>query len=130
MIFDKTMTLNKHVDYAIAKSNKISQILFPLINRSSNLDHWNKMMVYKQIIRPALTYGFPLFHHIAPTNIKKMQVFQNKIFKMILVLPTFSRTNQIHEITEMPYIEVFATKLNETIIDRLHFYNEIFPDVP
>ena len=130
MIFDKTMTLNKHVDYAIAKSNKIAQILFPLINRSSNLDHWNKMMVYKQIIRPALTYGCPLFHHIAPTNIKKMQVFQNKILKMILDLPTFTSTSHIHEVTEMPFIKEYSTKLNETFNNRLHFYNDLFPDVP
>lgn len=130
MIFDKTMTLNKHVDYAIAKSNKISQILFPLINRSSNLDLWNKMMVYKQIIRPALTYGCPLFKHIAPTNIKKMQVFQNKIIKMILDLPTYTSTNHIQEITEIPIIEEYATKLNETFNNRLDFYNDLFPDVP
>lgn len=127
MILDKTMTLNKHVNYAIDKSNKIKHILFPLINRSSVLDQWNKLMVYKQIIRPALTYGCPLFPHIAPTNIKKMQLFQNQIIKMILNQPKYTRTQIIHEETEIPYIDEYITKLNDTFNDRLLYYNELFP---
>ena len=78
-------------------------------------------MVYKQIIRAALTYGCLLFHHIAPTKIKKMQVFQNKIIKMILDVPTYSCTKEIHEITEITYIEEYAKTLNERFI---------CPDVP
>ena len=127
MILDKTMTLNKHVDYAVEKSNKIKQILFPLINRASVLDQWNKLMVYKQIIRPALTYGCPLFPHIAPTNIKKMQIFQNKIIKMILNQSRFTRTQYIHDETEIPYIEEYIKKLNDTFNSRLIHYNELFP---
>lgn len=71
MIFDKTMTMKKHVDHVIEKTQKAIKLLYPLINRRSTLSTDNKKLIFKTALRPIYTYACPLFTDIAEGIIPK-----------------------------------------------------------
>jgi hypothetical protein len=86
-ILDKTMTLKQHIEYVTGKVNLMTRILYPLLNKKSQLNKHNKLLLYKQVLRPMMTYACPILENIAKTHLTKLQVTQNKILKMALNLP-------------------------------------------
>jgi hypothetical protein len=79
----------------------------------------NKLLIYKAVIRPILTYGCPVFNNIAKTHLKKIQVFQNKYLKRILQMPPLIRTAEVHGLTKVLMMEKFMEKLTTNFQDRL-----------
>ncbi len=113
IMLDKKLVLNQHINYAVAKVNLVVKILYPLISRKSRLDTSNKLLLYKQIFRPILSYGCPVFVNAAKVHIKKMQIAQNKIIKLIFQLPWRTSTKLIHEIANITPIHEYFVKIAE-----------------
>ncbi len=84
---DKRLTFREHVEKIIDRATTVMRISYPLICRKSYLNLKNKLLIYKAVIRPVLTYGFPIFQSAAATHLKKLQTFQNKIIKTIMNRP-------------------------------------------
>lgn len=101
VMIDKKVTLKQHIDYVIKKTNVAINTLYPLINRKSKLCLQNKLLIYKVAIRPIFTYACPAFTEIAKTHIKRLQVQQNKVLKMILDTSRYERTDAIHEMAQV-----------------------------
>jgi hypothetical protein len=112
VILDKTLTLGQHIQQAVEKVGKAVRILYPLLNRKSGLNQTNKLLVYKQILRPMLLYACPLFQNIAKTHIKKLQVCQNRIIKLATNLPWLTPTKSTHKISEIQMVDEFINKLS------------------
>ena len=74
-------------------------MLYPIINRRSKLSTENKILIYKAVFQSVLLYDSPIWSNSAITHIKKLQVQQNKILKMMLNLPWFFSTATLHEMT-------------------------------
>ena len=106
LYLDKKLTFNKHIEYVIQKAQMGIRILYPLLNRKSELNIKNKLLLYKVAIRPIFTYGCPAFRHIAMTHIKKLQILQNKTLKLILDKPWFE--NMVKE-----YIDSLIKRFDE-----------------
>lgn len=70
-------------------------------------------------MRPVITYASPILNDIAQTHINKLQVFQNKMLRMILNVPWYTSTEYIHHITNMEKIKQFIQKLNSNFNARL-----------
>ena len=49
------MNFKAHIDYVIEKAQKTIKILYPILNRKSELDLRNKILIYKVVIRPIFT---------------------------------------------------------------------------
>jgi hypothetical protein len=118
MILDRKLILNQHINYAVEKVNKVVKILYPLLSRKSRLNTDNKVLVYKQILRPILSYGCPVFQNAAKVHIKKIQVTQNKIIKLILQAPWRTSTNLIHQITDILPIKEYFDKIGDKFFAR------------
>ena len=88
------------------------KILFPLLNRKSNLNVKNKLLLYKVVIRPIFMYGCPAYRDIAATNIKRLQILQNKTLKLIFDKPWYERTDDIHEEADVLKIKEYLDHLN------------------
>jgi hypothetical protein len=118
LILDKTLTFKKHVDYAINKMQNCVRILFPLLNRRSKLNVSNKLLIFKQILRPVLTYGCPAFHNMAKTHFTRMQIAQNKAIKLALNVPWRTSTKLIHTSSKIEEITKFTQRLYDKFIQR------------
>lgn len=45
-----------------------------------------KMLLYKQLIRPTLTYAFPVWLRIRDSTTKKLAIFERKCLRSLLCL--------------------------------------------
>lgn len=95
--FDKKLTFEKHLSNTVHKVNLMVKILYPFINRKSKLSIENKLLIFKTIFQPVLTYASPVWADCANTHIKKLQICQNKVLKLILNLPWHYSTARLHE---------------------------------
>ena len=111
LIFDKNLSFKDHVESIQAKCNKYIKCLYPLINRNSKLCLKNKLLIYKQIFRPAILYAVPIWTSCCATRKKSLQRIQNKILKMILKLPPWFSTAELHERANVESLETMANKI-------------------
>ncbi|GBM82986.1 hypothetical protein AVEN_223566-1 [Araneus ventricosus] len=79
VILEKRLTFKKHIDNNIQKVNAIKSILYPLISRKSNLSLSNKLLLYKSLVRPVMSYASPVSSAAAKSHIKKLESAQNII---------------------------------------------------
>ncbi|GFT85677.1 uncharacterized protein TNCV_4253831 [Trichonephila clavipes] len=63
-----------------------------LIARNSALSRENKLLIYKLILRPILTYAAPIWVHAARSYINQIEVSQSIILRQILNDRWFMRT--------------------------------------
>lgn len=117
---DKSITLKPHMDYVIQRASCAISTLYPLINRKSKLDVRNKLLIYKLAIRPILTYACPATKGIAKTHLKKLQVVQNKMLRMILNAEFYEKTTNLHEIAKVPLINDYIDKLCDKFLLSLN----------
>ncbi|GBN30121.1 putative RNA-directed DNA polymerase from transposon X-element [Araneus ventricosus] len=73
VILDKRLTYKNHIENNRQKVNAIKAILYPLIGRKSNLSLSNKLLLYKSLVRPVMSYASPLWGAAAKSHIKKLE---------------------------------------------------------
>ena len=92
-----------------------------MLNRKSELNVKNKLLLYKAVIRPIFTYGCPAYREIAATHVKKLQILQNKSLKLIFDKPWFERTDDIHKEAEILKVKEYFNHLNNRFDQRQLF---------
>ncbi|GFX79767.1 RNA-directed DNA polymerase from mobile element jockey [Trichonephila clavipes] len=70
---DSRLTFKKHIDYLSQKFWGRISLAISLVGRRSPLSLENKVILYKQILRPVITYGSPVWGAAAATHMKKIQ---------------------------------------------------------
>lgn len=55
--FRQKKSFNHYIDEVTSKANRIKGFFNPLINRNNKLKKELKVIIYKTIIRPIMTYG-------------------------------------------------------------------------
>lgn len=121
MIIDKTLTFKQNTDYLLNKTQTAIRTLYPLIARRSKLNIENKLLIYKTAIRPIFTYASPVYIDMAKQHKKKLQIIQNKILRMILDAPMYTRTDDLHEEAGVETVENFVDRLNIKFVNSLQF---------
>ncbi|GBN21478.1 RNA-directed DNA polymerase from mobile element jockey [Araneus ventricosus] len=135
LILDSKLTFRSHIKYNIDKFWTKVHVIIPLIGRKSPLFLNNKVLLFKQILRPILTYASQIWGLATKTHLKKVQIMQNKILRIIPNAPWYIRNDVTHkdfklESTEN-HIQVFSRKFfqqitrnnNPTILEQLNFTN-------
>lgn len=102
------ITYKAHVEYIVNKCNKLFKRFYPLIGWKSKFNHDNKILLYKAMILNVILYGAPLWWGAANVHLKKLQVFQNKILKVILKVPLRFRTKDVHILCNINLIKDLA----------------------
>jgi hypothetical protein len=87
LILDKKLTFAPHFDYNSDRVQKLTRILYPLINRRSNLSLDQKVLLYKAIFQPIILYSSVVWRICAETHKRRIQVLQNRCLKLILNAP-------------------------------------------
>ncbi|GFX14183.1 RNA-directed DNA polymerase from mobile element jockey [Trichonephila clavipes] len=96
LYIDSRLTFKKHVDYLAEKFWGRIHLAISLVGRRSPLSLENKVILCKQILRPVITYGSPVWGAAATTHMKKIQVIQNKILRVMTNAPWYVRNDVIH----------------------------------
>lgn len=85
------------------------------ICKQSKLSTENKLTLYKQIIRPILTYSAPVYLTGTKHNFHSLQMVQNKCLRMAIKhqtpYPHFSKISWLHDKADLPTIKDFVTKI-------------------
>lgn len=122
LMLDKRLTYRQHINYTVDKTIKAMRMLYSLLNRRSKLNLKNKLLLYKVCLRPILTYSAPNVNQAAKTHIKKLQVIQNKLLRMILDASWGTSTSSLHEHLEIETIVEFMQRLTD------NFHARVVPD--
>lgn len=119
LTIDKKLTFTKHATNISQKAKSAQARLYPLLNRKSKLSSTNKLTIYRQIIRPIITYAAPCWLNIPKTYNQKLQVIQNKSIKMALNLHPRTRTTTLIEKSKIPLLIDYRRQLNTNFQARL-----------
>lgn len=108
---DSRLTYATHIKLKIQQAYAVMSSLYPMFNKSSRLSELNKLLIYKMIIRPIITYAAPVWSSASSTNIKTLQVIQNKCLRIAGNFPRYTRTSRIHNKFKVPSVYNFIHKL-------------------
>jgi hypothetical protein len=78
--------------------------MYWLFGRKSQLSMHNKLLLYKQVLKPIWTYGIQLWGCAATNNINKIQIFQNKVLRGIVDASWYYRNDHLHRDLKIPMI--------------------------
>jgi hypothetical protein len=119
VILDRRMTFAAHVKSLQRKATAAMSIIYPLIRRSSNLLPDIKMRLAMAYVRPIMTYAAPAWTGMtSDTNLRKLQVLQNKYVRTALNLPYHTNMVQAHRTAKIPLIGDAVMKLTTKFFDK------------
>lgn len=121
LYLDKRLTYKTHVENIVQKTERLVRVLYPLINRKSKLSLQNKVMLYKVIFRPTMSYACPIWSKCARTHLDKLQISQNKILKMMLNVHWRTSTRLVHESCGVEMLKEFIERLTQSFWQRSQF---------
>jgi len=73
-----------------------------LLNRKSDLSVRNRVLLYKQLIRPMMDYACPAWRSTACSHVQRLQVLQSKCLRLATGAPWYISNRQIHEDLGVP----------------------------
>lgn len=118
VILDNKLNFRKHIESLAEKTIKASRSLYPLIGKNSFLSYKNKNLLYSGVLRPILTSTCPAWSKAAITHLRKLQVIQNKILKIINRLHWRFPTAQLHTLTGFETITEYIRKLTTSFEEK------------
>ncbi|GBN61919.1 putative RNA-directed DNA polymerase from transposon X-element [Araneus ventricosus] len=80
---DSRLTYEKHINNINKKVRAAKAKMYPLIGRNSKLSLKNKLLLYKTILRPVMSYVSPVWGAAAKTHTQKLESTQNIIARQI-----------------------------------------------
>lgn len=95
---DSKLLFREQVDKTVTRCSILLRSLFPLVNRRSRLSLKNKLAVFKSVVCPMIDYAQPVWGSCAKSHRDRLQRIQNKWLKMILNVPFWTRTTEVHQL--------------------------------
>jgi hypothetical protein len=119
MTLDAKLRWKAHVKKKREELELRYQKMYWLIGRNSSLSLHNKLLIYKQILKPVWTYGIQLWGCTKPSNIEIIQRFQYKVLRNMVNTPWYIRNNDLHRDLLVDFvtseIQRFAQKHEERL---------------
>jgi hypothetical protein len=85
----------------------------------------NKLVLYKQILKPVWTYGIQLWGCTKPSNIAIIQRFQNKVLRAIVDAPWYVWNADLHRDLKMEMVTAELKRFARKHEERLHHHDNI-----
>lgn len=118
-----------HISTVLRKTYAVMKQLYPLMVKGSAVSKYNKLLIYKMILRPIVTYAAAVWCDTAKTNLKPLQSYQNKCLRLILNADRYSKIADLHEQTEMPYVKEYIYSLAERFYNTQLSHNNLTKDI-
>ena len=120
MTLDTKLRWNAHVKKKRDELGFKYKKMYWLIGRHSSLSINNKLLLYKQVLKPVWTYGIQLWGCTKQSNVNIIQRFQNKVLREIVNAPWYLRNDNLHRDLEMEFAFKEINKFAESHEKRLH----------
>ncbi len=119
---DKNLTWRQHIknraDIASGVSYQLNYIL-----RSKNVSLKNKLIIYRQILRPMLTYACPAWITTKEQIFGKLEVTQNKILRKIFNGPLFISNQHIRNELKVPLLYDHMLRISTKFYENINKAN-------
>ena len=76
------------------------------------------------MVRPILTYGFPLLLTASDKTWERLHIIQNKAIRAALNLPHYTSVAYIHRISNLPRIQPYAESLLKKAIHTARYNHD------
>jgi hypothetical protein len=119
MTLDSKLRWKAHVKKKRQELNLKFRKMHWLIGRNSELTTHNKLLLYKQILKPICTYGIQLWGCAKKTTIKIIQTFQNKVLRSIVNALWYIRNDNLHRDLNMECVSTAIQKFARSHVLRL-----------
>jgi hypothetical protein len=96
-----------------------------LIGRNSSLSLHNKLLIYKQILKPVWTYGIQLWGCTKPSNTEILQRFQNKVLRNMVTAPWYITNNDLRRDLLVNFVSSEIQRFVQKHEERLHHHVNI-----
>lgn len=117
-ILDKRLTWLQNTKYMTNKANIGLNKIYRLINMKSKLKTNLKVLLYKTIIRPTMTYAAPTWAQAAKTHHNKLQKIQNKTLRTIYRGQYKHKTDKLHQEAKLEKLKDFTNRLTRNFADK------------
>lgn len=82
VILHSKFTFYRHIDFILNKAKKVFFSYTNLLKRAKDLQNQIKLNCYKQIIRPILSYAFPIWFSISSCQMERLRKFERYILRI------------------------------------------------
>ncbi|GBL84891.1 putative RNA-directed DNA polymerase from transposon X-element [Araneus ventricosus] len=128
---DSRLTYDKHITNVFKQTRSTKARLYPLLGRNSKLSLQNKLLLYKTILRPKMTYASPVWGAAAHSHIQKLEATQNIIERQIINAPWFIRNRYIlKDLRLRPVISHIKNLANKFFHSVDNHTNQAIKDIP
>ncbi|BES92562.1 Hypothetical protein NTJ_05371 [Nesidiocoris tenuis] len=101
---DSKLLWNAHISNLVKKIRQRIHQLKALLSRNSPLSMDTKRLLFLSLIRPIWTYACGLWGSAAACHIRRIQVTQNRVLRMIANAPWYVRNSVLHSDMDIPYV--------------------------
>lgn len=126
---DYKLTYKIHISTVLRKTYMVMKQLYPLMVKGSPVSKYNKLLIYKMILRPTFTYAAATWCGTAKTNLKPLQIYQNKCLRLILNADRYSKIEYLHNQTGIPYIKDYIFNIAERFYNTQLEHNNLTKDI-
>jgi len=110
--FDCRLTCQKHIYTERKQLGLQLHRMYWITGRKSKLSLENKLLIYKNILKPIWTYGIPLWGTASNSNIEILQSFQNKVIRSIVNAPRYVPNTTLHTDLQIPTVKAEITNFS------------------
>lgn len=115
---DKRLTFSEHVTQTNTKALRKLGRYYALF-KSRTLRQDVKLLIYKAIIRPTMTYASPIWHTTAKTHLQKLQITQNKCIRLATNSPIRTNLETLHSYLQIDLFPCHIKKLADNLRSAL-----------
>lgn len=84
IILSKDLKFIRHIDYILNKTFKAFHSIKSIMKKKKGLSSKIKIITYKQLLRPILTYAFPIWHNISSAQMERLRLTERKYIRTCL----------------------------------------------
>ena len=96
-----------------------------LADKDSSLSLHNKLLLYKQILKPVWTYSIQLWGCTKQSNRGIIQRFQNKVLRNMVSAPWYIRNNDLHRDLQVDVVSSEIQRFAQKHEERLHHHENV-----
>ncbi|GFX97403.1 RNA-directed DNA polymerase from mobile element jockey [Trichonephila clavipes] len=119
LFLDAKLTFAHHIEQTRKKAQAVHAVLKRLISRRSKLAIRHKVLLYKSIIRPVMSYGSQIWGSAGMCHLKKLHTLTNSFLRQIVNAPWFVRNEVIYRDLKIKPFLPHIKNLSKRFFDKL-----------
>jgi endonuclease/exonuclease/phosphatase family metal-dependent hydrolase len=112
VVLDQKLSFRPHIDKVVQKARNVVSSLYCLFKRNNSVPVKEKVSLYRSVVRPVMTYACPVFSNCPKTHFSRLQIQQNKVLRMAINAPWYTRNDDLHSEANIPTIREYTDKIS------------------